>query len=473
MLLKWRTHIAPWLLLVATVCLLFGARSVPPDEDSIMHEMRNDLHIEYLPIDHVKPYSRKLRQHGKAQIAKASKLIERYGQVLPILVSKDTLEIIDGHLVLEAMRRGGHSQVAAVFAANRDPAELKALRLTLNRLAEDSVWNKPELALEFRELLELDYDLDLTGFDEVEIEAILSIGDDLPLPEANPLEGVDPDAPTISRSGDLWILGDHRLFCGNSLEKSSFVTLMGEDRTRLVLSDPPYNVKIQGHVGGSGSIKHPEFVMASGEMSDEEFTQFLTTSARHVADFSMDGSLAYFFMDWRHMGEILAAGKSVFSEFKCLCVWAKDNAGMGSLYRSQHELVFIFKNGKGKHVNNVQLGKHGRGRSTVWTYAGVNTLRQGRMEELSMHPTVKPVAMLADAILDVTHKGDIVLDSFGGAGSTLMAAEQTGRRARLIEISPLYVDVTIRRWQDATGGKAVHAESGKTFDDMEAGEGRA
>lgn len=472
MLLKWRPNATPWLVLVAMACLLIGAPSVPPDEDSIMHEMRNDLHIEYLPIDQIKPYSRKLRQHGQAQLAKASKLIERYGQVLPILVSKDTLEIIDGHLVLEAMRRGGHSQVAVVIAANRDPAEIRALRLALNRLADETVWNKPELALEFRELLELDYDMELTGFDEVEIEAILSIGNDIPLPEANPLEGVDPDSPTVSRLGDLWILGEHRVFCGNSVEKSSFVSVMNDEKARLVLSDPPYNVKIQGHVGGSGSIKHPEFAMASGEMTEDEFTQFLTTAFQHLAAFSLDGSLMYAFMDWRHMGEILTAGRSVYSELKCLCVWNKTNGGMGSLYRSKHELVFVFKNGKGQHINNVALGKHGRNRTNVWDYPGVNTLRSDRMDELSMHPTVKPVAMLADAILDVSHKGDIVLDGFGGAGSTLMAAEQTERRARLIEISPLYVDVTIRRWQEATGGKAIHAETGQPFDEFQPGEGR-
>ena len=438
-----------------------------------MTDTLNALRIEYLPIGSVKPHERELRKHSKAQLAKACKLIKRYGQVLPILVLREGYVIVDGTLRWKAMQECGYDQIAVVIAANRDPAEIKALRLALNRLAEDSVWNKPELALEFRELLELNYDLELTGFDEVEVEAILSIGNDLPLPEANPLEGVDPDAPTVSRLGDLWTTGEHRIYCGNSLEESSFVTLMGEDRARLVLCDPPYNVRIQGHVGGSGSIHHPEFEMASGEMSEEEFTPFLATTFGHLCAFSINGSLAYFFMDWRHMGEILAAGKSVYSELKCLCVWNKTNGGMGSLYRSKHELVFVFKNGKGQHINNVALGKHGRNRPNVWDYPGVNTLREGRMEELSMHPTVKPVAMLADAILDVTRKSDIVLDCFGGAGSTLMAAEQTGRRARLIEISPLYVDVTIRRWQEATGGKAVHAETGQPFDDFQPGEGRA
>ncbi len=431
------------------------------------------MSIEYRPIDTLKPYERELRKHSKAQLAKACKLIKRYGQVLPILVLREGNVIIDGALRWEAMKKCGYDQIAVVIAANRDPAEIRALRLALNRLADETVWNKPDLALEFRELVELDFDLELTGFDEVEVEAILSIGNDVPLPEANPLEGVDPDDPTVSRPGDLWILGEHRLYCGSALENSSFVALMDGDMARLALTDPPYNVPIQGHVGGSGSIHHPEFVMASGEKSEEEFTQFLTTAFQHLAAFSLDGSLMYAFMDWRHIGEILTAGRSVYSELKCLCVWNKSNGGMGSLYRSKHELVFVFKNGNGQHVNNVALGKHGRNRTNVWDYPGVNTLREGRMDELSMHPTVKPVAMLADAILDVSHKGDIVLDCFGGAGSTLMAAEQTGRRARLIEISPLYVDVTIRRWQEATGSKAVHAETGQPFDDFQPGEGRA
>ena len=438
-----------------------------------MTDTANALRIEYLSIDSVKPYERELRKHSKAQLAKACKLIEHYGQVLPIMVSGEDFTVIDGGLRWMAMKKIGYDQIAVVVAANRDPAEIKALRLALNRLAEDTVWNKPGLALEFQELLELDYDLEISGFDEVEIEAILSIGDDVPLPEANPLDGVDPDAQAVSRLGDHWILGNHRLYCGDALEKSSFVTLMKGESARLILTDPPYNVPINGHVCGLGAVKHAEFVMASGEMTQEEFAEFLKTAFHHLSTFSQDGSLAYFFMDWRHMGEILAAGNSVFSEFKCLCVWAKKSPGMGSLYRSQHELVFIFKNGKDKHVNNVQLGKHGRSRSTIWSYAGVNSLHRDRMSELAMHPTPKPVALLADAILDVSRQGDIVLDCFGGAGSTLMAAEQTGRRARLMELTPLYVDVTIRRWQEATGDKAVHAETGQAFDDIEVGEGRA
>lgn len=350
-----------------------------------MTDTANALRIEYLSIDSVKPYERELRKHSKAQVAKACKLIEHHGQVLPILISGEDHTLIDGSLRLMAMKKIGHDQIAVVVAANRDPAEIKALRLALNRLAEDTVWNKPELALEFQELLELNYDLDLSGFDEVEIEAILSIGDPDLVPEANPLEGVDPDAPTVSRLGDLWTLGDHRLYCGDALRKDSFVTLMGEERARFVLSDSPFNVPVNGHVCGSGAVKHAEFEMASGEMSEKEFTYFLTTAFRHLSAFSLEGSLQALFMDWRHMREILDAGEEVYSELKCVCIWNKTNGGMGSLYRSKHELVFIFKNGKGKHINNVALGKHGRNRTNVWDYPGVNTLRKGRMEELSIH----------------------------------------------------------------------------------------
>jgi DNA modification methylase len=271
------------------------------------------------------------------------------------------------------------------------------------------------------------------------------------------------NGPGLTEPGDLWLLGEHKILCGDTRDRGSFIALMGDERARLVFSDPPYNVKVDGHVCGLGSVKHAEFAFASGEMSEDEFVAFLTAAFRNQAEFSMDGAIHFHCIDWRHMGEMLKAGHSVYSELKNLCVWAKDNGGMGSFYRSQHELVFVWKVGTGPHVNTVELGRYGRYRTNVWPYAGVNTLKKGRMSELAMHPTVKPVAMIMDAIKDCSKAREIVLDGFGGSGSTLIAAEKTKRKARLIEYEPRYVDVTVKRWEALTGKKATHASSGKTF----------
>ncbi len=222
---------------------------------------------------------------------------------------------------------------------------------------------------------------------------------------------------------------------------------MTGDLARMVFTDPPYNVPIDGHVGNSGAVKHPEFAMASGEMSFAEFTAFLRSSFANLVRSSVDGSIHFVCMDWRHMPEMLAASEGIYSELKNLIVWAKDNGGMGTFYRSRHELIFAFKNGTAAHVNSFELGQHGRYRTNVWQYRGVNTLKSGRMDELSMHPTVKPVQMIADAIKDVSARGDIVLDLFGGSGSTMIAAHKTGRRAYLCELDPTYCDRIIRRWE--------------------------
>ena len=234
----------------------------------------------------------------------------------------------------------------------------------------------------------------------------------------------------------------------------------------MVFIDPPYNVPIDGNVCGSGSIKHREFAMAAGEMSETEFTDFLTTILGHLACHSISGSIHFICMDWRHILELLSAGRKVYAELKNLCVWNKDNGGMGSLYRSKHELVFVFKNGSERHINNVELGRHGRCRTNVWDYVGVNSLHEGRLDELAMHPTVKPVALVADAVLDCSKRDGIVLDCFGGSGTTLIAAEKTGRRGYLMELDPSYVDVTIKRFEKLTGKDAIHAENGSSFAEM-------
>jgi DNA modification methylase len=291
---------------------------------------------------------------------------------------------------------------------------------------------------------------------------------DLIDPELHPADTLpEIDQIPISRRADLWLLGRHRLICGDACSDADVRVLMGRERAAMVCADSPYNVCIAATVG-RGKIKHREFASASGEMSPAQFTQFLTDWMMLAARYSDAGALIFAFMDWRHLGEILAAGRQVFSELKQLIVWAKTNAGQGSHYRSQHELIFMFKNGGGPHQNNIQLGRHGRNRSNLWSYAGVNTFRTGRLDDLSVHPTVKPIALVADAMRDCSRRNDIILDPFMGSGTTILAAERVGRRGYGLEIDPLYVDVAIRRWQDFTKQDAVLKATGQTFDEVAA-----
>jgi len=340
------------------------------------------------------------------------------------------------------------------------------LRIAHDRILEEGEWDKEALAAEFKDLQILlpDLDLTITGFDIEEIDLTLDL-----LPDIDPDDEIPEQmsGPSVVKPGDHWMLGKHNLVCGDSLEKASFDLLMGDDRAAACFTDMPYNVKIDGHVGNSGKIKHSEFMQASGEMTEGEFTSFLTKAHQNIANYTKDGAVIYSCMDWRHLPKILSATKACGLSMMNLCIWVKDNGGMGSFYRSRHELVLMLKNGTAKHINNVCLGMHGRYRTNVWEYPGVNAFGNGRMDELKMHPTVKPTAMVADAIKDCTRRDDIVLDPFGGSGTTLIAADKTGRRARLIELDPLYCDVTIRRWQTLTGLDAVHIKSQKIFNEIE------
>ena len=263
------------------------------------------------------------------------------------------------------------------------------------------------------------------------------------------------------------LLGAHRLLCGDARDKASYNRLLEGAKAEFLFTDPPYNIAIDGHVCGLGRVRHREFAMGSGEMSEAEFTAFLKAVFALLAENTVDGSIHQICMDWRHMGEMLEAGRTVYSELKNLCVWNKTNAGMGSFYRSKHELVFVWKSGTAPHTNNFELGQHGRHRSNVWDYAGVNTMRAGRLEELAMHPTVKPTALVADAIKDCSRRAGLVLDPFCGSGTILIAAERTGRKARALEIDPTYVDVAVRRWQAYTGKPAILAGPGETFETIE------
>jgi DNA modification methylase len=348
-------------------------------------------------------------------------------------------------------------------------AELRAYALADNKIAANAGWDDDTLRIEFEELqaLDLDFDLEITGFSTTEIDIIVDFR--TPAEKLEDTPSLDRKATPGVQRGDLWLLGDHRLLCGDSRDPASFARLMGDERARMVFSDPPYNVKVDGHVGGLGSIRHAEFAMASGEMSETEFTRFLEIVFRNAADVSIDGAIHYQCMDWRHMGEMLAAGHTVYSELKNLCVWSKDNGGMGSFYRSQHELVFVWKVGTAPHLNTVELGRNGRYRTNIWNYPAAT--KTGADSDLSKHPTVKPVPLVRDAIKDTSKRGEIVLDAFGGSGSTLIAAEKEKRRARLIEYEPKYCEVTIRRWEEIAKKKATLADTGETFTEVYARRG--
>ncbi len=380
--------------------------------------------------------------------------------------------IVAGHGRVEAAKLLGMAKVPTIPLESLNENQIRAYILADNKLAEKAGWDNSILAIELQHLssVDLGFDVTLTGFEIPEIDLILqeSASDEI---EEEPVE--IKAGPTVTKPGDLWLLENHRMLCGNSLDESSFSLLMAGRTADVVFTDPPYNVKVDGHVCGNGAIRHREFAMASGEMTEPEFIEFLSKALGLVRLHSKSGSVHFICMDWRHAGELLTAGKRTYNTFLNLCVWAKDNGGMGSFYRSQHELVFVFRNGPQSHRNNIQLGKYGRNRTNLWRYPGVNTLSRSGDEGnlLALHPTVKPVAMIKDAILDCSAPGDIVLDSFAGAGSTVMAAERVGRTCYGLEIDPVYVDTIVRRWQKQTGRQAIHAESGKTFEASEVANG--
>jgi DNA modification methylase len=362
----------------------------------------------------------------------------------------------------------GLQTVPVLRVTGLTPEQKIAFALADNKIALNADWEIDQLKVLWRELVgaEINFDLEVTGFETAEIDLLVDGPTD-----AERIDRSDilppPQTEAVSRLGDLWHLGDHRLLCGDACDPASYADLMDDERARVVFTDPPYNVPIDGHVGGLGAVKHREFKMASGEMTSAEFEHFLGTVFGHLASFSIDGALNFICMDWRHMAEVMSAANGVYSELKNLCVWNKNNGGMGSLYRSKHEIVFVYKAGTSPHLNMIELGKHGRYRTNVWDYAGVNTFRSGRDAELEMHPTVKPTALVIDAIKDCSRSGDIVLDAFSGSGTTIMAAHKSRRRARAIELDPLYVDVAIRRWQSYTGQTATMAVTDETFAEVE------
>jgi DNA modification methylase len=427
------------------------------------HVRLNDK-VERVPVSALKPYAGNARRHSKKQIRQIAASIREFGFNVPLLIEPDGT-ILSGHGRLEAALQLGMTELPVIRLSGLSEARKRALILAENRIAENASWDETKLALELKTIIELDADFELTitGFETGEIDSRLQILsgpdeqdsiNDLVMPDA---------AKAVTKPGDLWRCGIHHLLCGDARDPSAYEQLMASERARVVFTDPPYNVPISGHVMGKGAHQHREFAMARGEMTEAEFAEFIAGFIKPVIAFCANGAVNFICMDWRGLRALLTVGSAHYCELLNLCVWNKSNGGMGSLYRSKHELIAVFKVGKGPHINNVALGRYGRNRTNVWDYAGLNAPVAGRDRALALHPTVKPVAMVADALRDCSHLGDIVLDPFCGSGTTLIAAEKTGRVARCMEIDPLYVDAAVRRWERATGQKAVHATTGRPF----------
>jgi DNA modification methylase len=428
------------------------------------------MSVAYRQIEELKPDPANPRRHTRKQVRQIAESIKAFGFNVPILIDRYG-NIIAGHGRWLAGREFGITEVPTLCLDHLTPAQARAFMIADNRLTEISVWDDRLLARQLKELslVGLDFDIEVTGFEMGEIDLRIASLDDPAQAEADPADVV-PEIPAtpLSKLGDMWLLHRHRLLCGSALDSAVFAALMGEERAATAFIDPPYNVRLDGHAGGLGAIHHRPFPMASGEMDRPEFTAFLGEAFRNLAAFSVDGAIHFVCMDWRHVEELLVAGREAYDEIKNICVWVKHNAGMGSFYRSRHEFIAVFKHGRQGHRNNIQLGQFGRNRSNVWHYPGANSFTRYSEEGnlLALHPTVKPVAMVADAILDCSARGDIVLDTFLGSGTTLIAAERTGRRCHGMELDPAYVDTSIRRWQKLTGGSARHAASGRSFDDL-------
>lgn len=423
-----------------------------------------DWRVEMLAPERLAPAARNPRTHTKEQIKQIANSIERFGFTNPVLID-ETGRLLAGHGRVEAARSLEMKAVPALRVEHLSDAEKRAYVIADNRLAERAGWDKEILALELQGLVELDFPVEITGFEVPEIEVLLDDHGPDRGAEAGPEDDVPApatDRPAVTRPGDLWILGEHRLLCGDARSEEAYRSLLGEEPVRAAITDPPYNVPVAGHV--TRSKRHRAFAMASGEMTSEAFETFLRETFARMGSVTAPGALCYVFTDWRHLREALAAGAMVFDELLNLVVWNKINPGMGAFYRSQHELVLVYRACAGRHANHVALGRHGRNRSNVWSYRGLAGFGEGRDEALAAHPTVKPVAMIADALLDCTKRRDRVLDPFAGSGTVLLAAQKTMRLARAIEIDPHYCDVAVRRWQAFTGRTAIHAETGRGFD---------
>lgn len=420
------------------------------------NDLRPGMAVTERPISSLATAERRARKISAQQLERVMASIRRFGIVAPVLI-RSSGAIIDGHIVVEAASKLAMASVPCIDISHLDEAECRALRIALNRIAETGEWDLGELRIELTELIKLEVDILSVGFSAPELDIIMIEPSEIQ-PERDEL----PDLPAepISRLGDVWQLGPHRLICGNALDPVSYRMLLQDRRVQAVFSDAPYNIPIAGFVSGMGKTKHEDFAMGVGEMSEAEFGAFLETYLRRCAEVLDEGGVLYACMDWRSNHHLVSAGERAGLNLYNMAVWNKGSGGMGSLYRSAHELIPVFVNGAKLRVNNVELGRHGRDRTNVWSYPGANRRGSSAGKALASHPTPKPVEMVRDAFLDVTKRGETVLDPFMGSGTSLIAAEECGRTAYGIELDPAYVDVIIRRWEASSGSKAVHVECG-------------
>ena len=419
--------------------------------------------IEMVPVTALRPWTKNARTHSPKQVKQIAESIRTFGFTNPVLIDSGNF-ILAGHGRVEAAKLLKLKEVPCIRLPRMSDEKKRAYVIADNKHALNAGWDEQLLAEEIQELIEIDpdFDFNVIGFAVPEIDDLIE--------GLNPEDAGDPADNSIPmrsvtrrcHPGDIFQLGKHRLICGDARDPHIVGALMNGAKAQMVFTDPPYNVPIDRHAGGHGKIKHREFEMAAGEMSDSEFSTFLHKAMANLAAHSLDGSIHFVCMDWRHMEAVMNAGKDIYSELKSLIVWVKDNGGLGTFYRSRHELIFAFKRGKAPHINTFGLGGNGRYRTNVWEYPGVNTLKRSRMEELASHPTAKPVQMIADAIKDVSKRGSIVLDLFGGSGSTLIAAHKTGRIAHICELDPLYCDLILARWEAFANDDAKLIASGIT-----------
>lgn len=426
-------------------------------------------HIEQVPIERLVPKSRRIRVHDERQISALVGAISTFGFHVPLVIDENN-KILAGEARLEAARRAGMQTIPCIRAAHMTEEAKRAFAIADNRLAELATWDFPELKIELEFLSDIHFNLDVIGFNTPEIDIVIHAAEDNKAKTGEPekeglLPGL-PHGPATSKLGDLWQLGKHRLICADATDEAAIARLMEDKQARMILTDVPYNVPIRGFVSGLGKVKHREFAMASGEMDDVAFREFLVKATKTAVAHLVDGGLLYGFIDWRGLPIYHAALTDCRLNQINLAVWNKMTGGMGSLYRSQHELCVIFKYGTAPHTNQVQLGSNGRYRTNVWDHPGMASFGKGRDESLSMHPTVKPVGLLVEAIKDVTDIGDIVVDTFLGSGSTLIAAQKCHRVCFGSELDPVYADTIIRRFETLTGTEAVHIETGLTFAEM-------
>ena len=422
-----------------------------------------NLCIEYVNLNDLKPYKRNPRRHSKKQLKRLEKSIDQFGCNSPIVINSDNV-VLSGNARLEVAKAKGWKTIPCIRVQTMSAEDELAYVIADNQIALLATWDEEVLSQALEQLKDpvLSFDIELTGFDLVDVDRIID-AQRFEEPSNPRDDDFVPKRKIQSRcqTGDIWQLGPHKLICGDAQDPEVISQLMAGEVARVVFTDPPYNVPIKGNVSGLGKVSHDDFAMACGEMSRDEFTSFLNTSFQNMAKHSMDGSIHFICMDWRHTSDLQTAAEGIFTELKNLIVWVKDNGGMGSFYRSRHELIFCYKLGTAPHVNTFELGQHGRYRTNVWEFRGVNSRASNRLEELAMHPTVKPVQMISEAIKDVSYRGDIVLDIFAGSGSTLIAAEKTKRIARLCELDPKYCDQILDRWERYANDQAecIHSLS--------------